>query len=180
MTMRHLVLAICALALASAVLAWAQDAPSNLVLDEAPKPLPDLHFQDAAGKPLGLSDFRGKLVVLNLWATWCIPCRQEMTTLDRLQVQLGGPSFAVVALSMDRAGTAAVDPFFRQVKVRHLAAYLDAGGEVAGRLGVLGLPTTLLIDAKGRELGRIVGPAEWDSAEMVAYLRNLIAHQRAP
>jgi thiol-disulfide isomerase/thioredoxin len=178
--MKRFVFAAYALALLSVVSVQAQDAPSNLILDEAPKPLPDIHFQDAAGKSLGLSDLRGKLVVLNLWATWCIPCRQEMLTLDRLQGQLGGPGFAVVALSMDRAGTVAVDPFFREVKIVHLARYLDAGGEAAGRLGVLGLPTTLLIDPKGRELGRLVGPAEWDSAEMIAFLRKLIPTHPTP
>jgi len=181
MTMRLLALVLCTLALVPAALpARAQDAPQNLVLDEAPKPLPEFRFQDAAGKWLGLSDFRGKVVVLNLWATWCIPCRAEMPTLDRLQAQLGGPGFEVVALSIDRGGRKAVDPFFRQVGITHLARYLDPGGEAAGRLGVLGLPTTLLIDSKGQELGRLVGPAEWDSAEMTAFLRRLVARQPGP
>ena len=180
MTIRHLALVLYALALVPAVPARAQDAPQNLVLDEAPKPLPELRFRDAAGKSLGLSDFRGKVVVLNLWATWCIPCRAEMPTLDRLQAQLGGPGFEVLALSIDRGGRKAVDPFFRQVGIAHLAKYLDPSGKAAGRLGVLGLPTTLLIDPKGRELGRLVGPAEWDSAEMTAFLRKLIARQPAP
>jgi thiol-disulfide isomerase/thioredoxin len=177
---RRLAFVIGVLALVSAVPARAQDAPQNLVLNEAPRPVPDVHFQDASGKSLGLSDFRGKVVVLNLWATWCIPCRKEMPTLDRLQEQLGGPKFEVVPLSIDRAGRKAVDPFFREVGVAHLAKYLDTGGEAAGRLGVLGLPTTLLIDPEGRELGRLVGPAKWDSAEMIAFLRGLIARKPAP
>ena len=180
MTIRLLAFVLYALALVPAVPARAQDAPQNLVLDEAPKPLPELRFQDAAGKSLGLSDFRGKVVVLNLWATWCIPCRAEMPTLDRLQAQLGGPRFEVLALSIDRGGRKAVDPFFRQVGITHLTRNLDPGGEAASRLGVLGLPTTLLIDPKGRELGRLIGPAEWDSAEMTAFLRRLVARQPAP
>ena len=180
MTIRHLALVLYALALVPVGPARAQDAPQNLVLNEAPKPLPELRFQDAAGKSLSLSDFRGKVVVLNLWATWCIPCRAEMPTLDRLQAQLGGPRFEVLALSIDRGGRKAVDPFFRQVGITHLTRNLDPGGEAAGRLGVLGLPTTLLIDPKGRELGRLIGPAEWDSAEMTAFLRRLVARQPAP
>ncbi|HEX4569941.1 MAG TPA: TlpA disulfide reductase family protein [Dongiaceae bacterium] len=180
MTMRRLALVLCALALAPAMPVRAQDAPQGLVLHEAPKPVIDLSFQDEAGKPRYLADFHGKLVVLNLWATWCIPCRAEMPTLDRLQGRLGGPKFEVVALSIDRAGMKAVDPFFRQAGITHIARYLDTGGEAAGHLGVLGLPSTLLIDPKGQELGRLVGPAEWDSAEMVAFLRKLVAGQSAP
>jgi thiol-disulfide isomerase/thioredoxin len=169
-----------ALALALAPPARAEDAPQNFVLYEAPKPVPDLHFQDAAGKPLRLADFHGKVVLLNLWATWCIPCRAEMPTLDRLQAQLGGPGFEVVAVSIDRGGMKAVDPFFREIKLVHLARYLDPSGEAAGHLGVLGLPTTLLIDPEGHELGRLVGPAEWDSTEMIAFLRKVVTRQPAP
>lgn len=173
--MRRLAFAFYALALMMATPGRAAEAPQGLVLYEAPKALPDLRFQDATGKSLGPSDFRGKVIVLNLWATWCIPCRREMPTLDRLQGQLGGPKFEVVALSIDRGGMNAVDPFFREIGIRHLAKYLDTSGKVAGQLGVLGLPTTLLIDPEGRELGRLVGPAEWDSAEMIAFLRKLAA-----
>jgi thiol-disulfide isomerase/thioredoxin len=177
---RRLALVICALALASAMPARAQDAPQNLVLYAAPKPVPDLNFQDAMGKPLRLADFRGKIVLLNLWATWCIPCRAEMPTLDRLQSQLGGPGFEVVAISIDRGGMKAVAPFFDKIGIAHLARYLDPSGEAGSHLGAFGLPTTLLIDPEGRELGRLVGPAEWDSAEMVAFLRKLAARQPAP
>jgi thiol-disulfide isomerase/thioredoxin len=178
--MRRLAFVVCALALGAAMPAQAQDVPQNLTLYETPKTVPDLDFQDAAGKPLRLADFHGKLVVLNLWATWCIPCRTEMPTLDRLQGQLGGPNFEVVALSIDRAGMKKVDPFFHEIGITHLAKYLDPSGEAPGHLGAFGLPTTLLIDPEGRELGRLVGPAEWDSAEMVAFLRKLAARQPAP
>jgi thiol-disulfide isomerase/thioredoxin len=180
MMARRFALVICALALASAMPARAQDAPQNLVLYAAPKPVPDLKFQDATGKSLRLAEFHGKVVLLNLWATWCIPCRAEMPTLDRLQARLGGPGFEVVAVSIDRGGLKAVDPFFDKIGIAHLAKYLDPGGEALGHLGAFGLPTTLLIDPEGRELGRLVGPAEWDSAEMVAFLGKLVARQPAP
>ena len=177
--MRTARLALVLWALVPALPAQAQEAPQNLVI-EAPKPLPEISFQDAAGKPLGLRDFRGRVVLLNLWATWCLPCRAEMPTLDRLQAQLGGLGFEVVALSIDRGGRTAVDPFFHQIGIVHLARYLDTSGRAAGRLGAVGLPTTLLIDRQGQEVGRLVGPAEWDRAEMIAFLRQFIARQSGP
>src|SRR5207245_6917681 len=101
---------LCALVLAAAAPARAEEAPQNLVLYDAPKPVPDLGFEDGSGKALRLADFRGRVVVLNLWATWCLPCRKEMPTLDRLQAQLGGSAFEVVAISIDRGGMKVVDP----------------------------------------------------------------------
>ena len=142
--------------------------------------MPDISFKDAAGKPLGLADFRGKLVLLNIWATWCVPCRTEMPTLDRLQARLGGPDFTVLPLSIDRKGMSAVDDFYRGIAITHLAKYLDASGEAADRLHTVGVPTTLLIDREGRELGRLLGPAEWDSPEMIAFLQKIIARKPAP
>jgi thiol-disulfide isomerase/thioredoxin len=177
--MKNLAYALCVLALATATPVQAEDAPQNLVLYEAPKAAPDLRFEDAAGKPVRLADFRGRVVVLNLWATWCIPCRKEMPTLDRLQAKLGGADFQVVTVSIDRGGLKAVDPFFHEIGIAHLTKYLDASGEVAGHAGVFGLPTTLLVDRDGRELGRLVGPAEWDRADMIEFVRKIIARKQA-
>jgi hypothetical protein len=95
-----------------------------------------------------------------------------MPTLDRLQAKLGGPEFTIVALSIDRAGKRAVEAFYMETDVRSLDIYIDSTGNVSRALAVVGLPTTLLIDAEGRELGRLVGPAEWDAPEMVAFLRS--------
>ena len=170
---------LCALVLAAAAPARGEEAPQNFVLYGAPKPVPDLGFEDGLGKALRLADFRGRVVVLNLWATWCLPCRKDMPTLDRLQAQLGGSAFEVVAVSVDRGGMKVVDPFLREIGIAHLAKYLDPGGEVPGRLGAFGLPTTLLIDRQGQELGRLVGPAEWDRADMVDFLRKMIARKPA-
>ncbi|MBI4184449.1 MAG: TlpA family protein disulfide reductase [Proteobacteria bacterium] len=144
------------------------------ILDR-PREVPAVHFEDAEGRSLSLADFRGKVVLLNLWATWCGPCRREMPTLDRLQARLGGPEFEVLALSIDRAGIDVVRNFYREVGVERLAMYIDASGKAARALGALGLPTTLLIDQEGREIGRLIGPAEWDAAEMVAFLRRYLA-----
>lgn len=145
---------------------------SGVPLLDHPRPVPNISFTDGDDQIRSLADFRGKVVLLNIWATWCVPCRKEMPTLDRLQATLGGPDFAVVALSIDRAGKRAVEAFYMETDVRSIDIYIDSTGSVSRELAVVGLPTTLLIDAEGRELGRLVGPAEWDAPEMVAFLQS--------
>lgn len=135
-------------------------------------PQTELRFQDAEGKPRALSDFRGKAVLLNVWATWCVPCREEMPALDRLQQKLGGATFEVIALSIDRGGIAAVRRFYDEIGIRRLAIYVDSESEVISKLRVLGIPTTLLIDAEGRELWRKTGPDKWDEPPMFDRLRG--------
>lgn len=134
-------------------------------------PLRGMHFLDGKERMLALEDFRGRVLLLNLWATWCAPCRKEMPALDRLQKQLGGPGFEVVAVSLDR-DLQAVREFYRQNSIRFLAPYIDASGEVAAALGSIGIPTTLLVDRQGRELWRKVGPAEWDAPSYVGEIRR--------
>ena len=154
------------------------DLGSAFSMLETPRPLPELRFLDGVGKETTLAAFRGKAVLLNLWATWCVPCREEMPTLDRLQAELGGPGFEVVALSIDRAGLDVVRRFYAEIGVRHLAMYIDGSGEAARELNVLGLPTTLLVDREGREFKRLIGPAEWDAPEMVAFIRAQLSDER--
>lgn len=174
--MRRLALAILVtIAFAAAASA---EPPPNFVLHDAPIPAPDVHFTDGDGSPRTLADFRGKLVLLNVWATWCVPCRKEMPTLDRLQAALGGPDFEVVALSIDRGGPEVVKKFYAEVGVRHLAVHVDTTGKAGFALATAGLPTTLLIDAHGQELGRLIGPAEWDAPEMVTFLKSIIARKQ--
>ncbi len=150
------------------------DRPLNFVVHDTPAPVQELQFADGEGKPRSLADFRGKVVLLNVWATWCLPCRKEMPTLDRLQEALGGDQFEVVALSIDRGGADAVRKFYTEIGIRHLAIHVDASGRGGVALTTYGLPTTLLIDAEGRELGRLIGPAEWDAPDMVAFLKSVI------
>jgi len=152
-----------------------QEPPKNFVMHDAPKPVAAINFDDAQGRSRNLADFKGKVVLLNIWATWCGPCRKEMPALDRLQAALGGPEFEVVALSIDRGGTDAVRKFFADIGIRTLAMYLDSSGQALRTLSALGLPTTLLIDREGREIGRLIGPAEWDSPEMVEFVRCVVA-----
>jgi len=142
--------------------------------DTAPKALPELQFQDGAGRARSLADFRGKVVVLNVWATWCAPCREEMPALDRLQMKLGGPDFEVVALSIDQRGPQVVRKFFDEVGVKALQLYIDPTAQAGFKLATRGLPTTLIVDRQGREVGRRVGPAEWDAPKLVEELRGII------
>jgi thiol-disulfide isomerase/thioredoxin len=146
----------------------------NFVRREPPKPLPEIHFVDDEGRPMTLASFRGRVVLLNLWATWCGPCREEMPTLDRLQAKMGGPDFEVVALSIDEKGMVVVAPFFREIGVKTLRPYVDETGKSAAVLGVVGLPTTILIDRNGNELGSVVGAANWDSPEVVRLVEGAI------
>lgn len=148
-------------------------APRMNMLAE-PKALPPLDIRDAEGKPISLARFRGKVVLLNLWATWCGPCRTEMPALDRLQAKLGGPHFEVVALSTDVGGVKAVREFYESVKVAHLAIYVEGEGNVLTALGAPGMPTTLLVDAQGREAGRELGAANWEAPEFERRIRSLI------
>jgi len=143
-------------------------------LHPEPRPLPDIEFKDREGKELRLSQFKGKVVLLNVWATWCPPCRREMPTLDKLQGALGGKDFEVMALSIDRAGVHAVEAFFMEIGVKHLRLYIDQSMAAMRKLAVVGLPTTLLIDREGREVWRYAGAAEWDSDEWMGEIRKAI------
>jgi thiol-disulfide isomerase/thioredoxin len=140
-----------------------------LNLLKTPGPLPAISFQDTGTASKTLADFKGKTILLNLWATWCVPCRKEMPALDRLQAKLGGPDFQVVALNVDTAKLDRPKQFFRDVGISALPFYADPDGRVFSTLResgpVLGLPTTFLIDRNGCAVGTMAGPAEWDSAD---------------
>jgi thiol-disulfide isomerase/thioredoxin len=130
-----------------------------------PKALSEVSFVDATGAPKTLADFKGKAVLLNLWATWCAPCREEMPSLDRLQKALGSDTFEVVALAVDRTGVEAAGKFLKSINVENLKLYADPTTKSGIALGVLGMPTTILITKDGLEAGRLSGPASWDSEE---------------
>ncbi|PLC52958.1 redoxin [Pollutimonas nitritireducens] len=134
-----------------------------------PRELPTISFQNEAGKTVSLADFRGRVVLLNIWATWCPPCREEMPSLDRLNAKRGGPTFEVVALSIDR-DSALVKPFYQEFGVQTLRGYFDPASKVSNILRAPGVPTTLLIDQEGREIGRTLGPAAWDSPQVEALI----------
>lgn len=152
-------------------------SPERFAVHDTPRPVPEITFENGDGEPMTLADFRGKVVVLNLWATWCPPCRREMPTLDRLQAELGGDDFEVVALSIDRAGPEVVREFFAEEGIEQLALYIDTSARALPRLEIRGLPTTLVLDARGRELARLVGEADWATPAMLNYFRELMAEQ---
>jgi thiol-disulfide isomerase/thioredoxin len=139
------------------------------------EPAPGMSFTDGAGRRLGLEAFSGTLVLLNLWATWCPPCVEEMPALDRLEAEFGGDGFQVVAVSVDRGGRATVEPFLRRHGLDHLALYLDPDAAALNAWGSHSLPTSVLIDRQGRVLGRIEGAADWDSPEARTLIRRFLA-----
>ncbi len=139
-----------------------------------PKALKEFKFMSGDLKTASLADFRGKIVLLNIWATWCGPCRVEMPTLDQLRTKLGGADFEVVALSIDQGGVPVVKDFYEELGLKALRIFVDPSVTAPVALNALGVPTTLLIDREGQEIGRYTGPAEWDSPEMVAVIRSYI------
>lgn len=142
------------------------------VLHEASKPVPALSFIDAEGQEVSLGTFRGKTILLNIWATWCLPCREEMPALERLEKKLGGSDFQVVALSIDRGGLPKVNAFYEEFGLKSLRIYVDPSMKASYALGAVGIPTTLLINPRGLEVGRLVGPAEWDSPELIEIIQR--------
>jgi thiol-disulfide isomerase/thioredoxin len=150
-------------------------AMAALLIKPKPLDLPDFSFADADGKPKSLADFKGKVVLLNIWATWCVPCREEMPALDKLETKLGGKDFAVVAVNIDKGGPDKAAAFLKETGATHLALYTDPSGKLFSVLKAVGMPTTLLIDREGREIARLVGPADWASPEAFAVIEAAIA-----
>ena len=147
---------------------------AKFTLSKEPKPLPELAFTDAEDKPLTLAGYKGKAVLLNFWATWCAPCVKEMPSLDRLQAEMGKDKFVVLPLSLDGPSRPKVAPFYADRKLANLGIYFDKGKKVLGALDVSVLPTSILIDAQGRELGRLEGEADWDKPEALALMKAAV------
>ena len=137
--------------------------------------VPDLDFQDAAGKPLSLAHWRGRTVLLNLWATWCVPCRKEMPALDALEKKLGSPDFQVVAVNIDTRDPDKPKAFLKALGIEKLAYYADPTARTFQDLKEIGrafgMPTTMLVDKQGCEIGTIAGPAEWASDDAVKLIQ---------
>jgi thiol-disulfide isomerase/thioredoxin len=146
----------------------------TFVFRKTPEVIPAFAFEDGASLPKTLADWKGKVILLNLWATWCAPCRKEMPALDRLQQELGGNDFEVVAMSVDRQGVSASKKFLDETKVANLKLYVESTSKSIGVLRASGLPTSILIDREGREIGRLAGPAEWDSVDAKALIRSVL------
>jgi len=146
----------------------------QLLFRDRPADLPDIRFVDGDGRALSLHDFRGRPVLLNIWATWCVPCRKEMPSLDRLQAKFDPSQLLVLTLSIDSRGIPAVKPFYHELGLKSLGIYVDQSGATLGLVGAPGLPTTLLLNEQGQEIGRKIGPAEWDTTASIDLLRQHI------
>lgn len=140
-------------------------------LFEDPKPLPETPFLDRQGTEVRFSDFRGKTLLVNFWATWCEPCKEEMPTLDNLEARLGDENFRVITVSIDWQGFGVMDPFFEEFKISNLEAYWDNSGKLPNELDTIGLPLTILVGPDGKWLGRRDGPLVWDSPEALEFFK---------
>ncbi|WP_247658222.1 thiol:disulfide interchange protein TlpA [Aquabacter sp. L1I39] len=164
-----------AVTLAERLKPYARGEIAALSLAQEPRRIPDLTFANAEGKPMSLRDFEGKLLLVNLWATWCVPCRKEMPALDALQKDLGGDRFEVVAINLDTRDPEKPKAFLKEIGIKSLGFFADSGTKsfqalrAAGR--GFGLPTTLLVDANGCEVGFLAGPAEWASEDAQALVK---------
>src|SRR4051812_45639463 len=149
-----------------------------LTMASAPLRLPDLTFDDTNGKPKKLSDWRGKTVLLNLWATWCVPCRKEMPALDELQAKLGAKDFEVVAVNIDTRDPDKPKNFLKDANLTRLGYFTDTKAKVFQDLKnigkALGMPTSVLVDGQGCEIGTIAGPAEWASDDAIALIKAAV------
>lgn len=148
---------------------------ATFVFKDDPMALPEYTFNGADGEELSFKSFNGKVILLNLWATWCAPCRKEMPELDRLQADLGSDKFEVVAISVDRGSPDKSRAFLKEINAKALKLYHDPTAQLGFSLKTIGMPSTLLVDAEGRELGRLVGPAEWHSADAIRLIKSFLA-----
>jgi thiol-disulfide isomerase/thioredoxin len=172
-----------ALEMARKIAPLAQGEVAALAMATKPLKLPDLAFEDADGTPKKLSDWHGKTVLVNLWATWCVPCRREMPSLEALQEKLKSPDFEVVAINIDTRDADKPRNFLKQQNLTRLGYFNDQKAKVFQDLkGIgraLGMPTSVLVDGQGCEIGTIAGPAEWNSDDAVKLIEAATKPQAA-
>jgi thiol-disulfide isomerase/thioredoxin len=156
--------------------------PSELLAfdyaDDRP-PVAQTMFKNDAGEELTLSDFEGQVILVNFWATWCAPCLREMPTLDRLRQAMASDKFDVLAISVDREGPELAKKFLADLDTEHLAFYIDETGMINFDMKTIGLPTTVLIGADGREIGRLTGTAEWDDPKVQRFLKRFLEEENS-
>lgn len=146
----------------------------NFIPASATRQGPDVAWTNGNGDSRTLADFRGKVVMVNFWASWCAPCLRELPSIDRLQAIMAGDDFTVVAINIDQEGLRVAQPFAQRLNLASLSLYLDPRSIVSRAMGVQVMPTTVLYDRTGRELGRLEGSAEWDTPEAQALLQYYI------
>ena len=164
--------------LAQAIDPLARGEVAALTLATQPNPLGAIAFDDGAGLKTTIASFKNKTILLNLWATWCGPCRQEMPALDRLQGALGSKDFAVVPVDIDQLRLDKPRAFLKEIDAKHLPFYSDSSADILQALKGKGLPTTVLIGRDGCEIATMAGPAAWDSPEAKALILRLATPDR--
>jgi thiol-disulfide isomerase/thioredoxin len=147
----------------------------KLIFHSAPKSTSTaaFHLEDDGGKAT-LADYKGKVVLLNFWATWCAPCRKEMPQLSELQTELGGPDFEVLTIATGRNSPAGIKKFFKEINITNLPRHQDPKQALASQMGIFGLPITVILDRDGKELARLRGDADWSSDSAKAIIRALL------
>ena len=146
---------------------------AQFVVQKPPRQLTDFTFLDGSGRSLTLKDFRGTFILINVWATWCPPCKEEMASLDHLALLLANKNIKVVPISIDVSGALVVRSFYERLGLENLSIYVDPSTKVMHALAIIGVPTTLLIGRDGREIGRMVGPAQWDAPASVKHISEI-------
>ena len=146
----------------------------KLIFHAEPRAVSAVAFTDAEGEGHRLADWDGKVVLLNFWATWCAPCRKEMPMLDALQTEFGGEGFEVVTVATGRNSVQGIRRFFEETGVENLPILLDPRQELSREMGVFGLPVTMILDAEGREIARLIGEADWQSDSARAIVAALV------
>ena len=179
---RHLYTALFIAAIAGPALAEgpvdiaaARDAGLPKLIDSNLAEVPDIAFSDVDGGEHRLSDYKGTALLVNFWATWCAPCREEMPSLDQLQTQLGDDDFQVLTIAAGRNSPQAIDKFFTETGIENLPTLTDPKMELARGFGVFGLPVTVLIDRDGKEIARLLGEADWSAPAAVSVIEQMKA-----
>ena len=147
----------------------------KLVIHNDPRPALERTFETATGAAVGFDRFRGKVTVVNFWATWCPPCRKEMPSLDRLRAAIAGDDVEVVVIALDRASPEKIEEFFLSIGAENLKIYRDPTLRLGTEAGVLGMPVTIILDREGREVARLQGEAEWDAPEAKDMIARIVA-----
>ena len=155
-------------------LSYASEKPNirNLILIKNPETYDDVTFRDTNQKNINLDDFRGKLVLFNFWATWCVPCKDEMPSLDNLQSNSDFKDLKIFPINMGKENVSKMELFFKELNVRNLDIFIDAPVTLAKKFSLRGIPTTILFNKEGKEFARIVGSTDFDNEEFIDWLKN--------
>jgi thiol-disulfide isomerase/thioredoxin len=145
-----------------------------LLVHAPPRRLADFAFSDGSARSFTLDRFRGHFILVNVWATWCPPCKEEMASLNHLALLFAGTDLEIIPISIDVSGAPEVRSFYERLGLNKLPIYVDPSKKVMDALAITGIPTTLLIDRDGREIGRMVGPAQWDAPESVKRISEIV------